>query len=170
MQIQLLNKETIVSESPVHWKNLLIPGALLALGLFVAGYKLFDPEPSVFTLLPTENLSPETIRDISTAEAGIGVIVAVIALVYVAITASKRYYVTNQRIIVAAGLVNKTVTEMFIDKCETVRLEQPLLDHFFGSGEITCSGAGTQLVLEDVVNAREFKRSIIEQLSLTELA
>lgn len=169
MKIQLLNNESVVRHSPIHWKNVLIPAALLALCLFIVGYKSYYRDESVFTLIPTGNLSPEVVSDLSVLETGLCLLAAFIALVYLAVTSSRHYYLTNLRIIVSTGLIRRKVTEMFIDKCETVTLDQILLDRMLDSGDITCTGAGTELTLESVMKAGAFKRDIVEQLSHTEI-
>ncbi len=50
--------------------------------------------------------------------------------------------VTNKRIITKSGLIQRNTTEMFLEKVESIQVDQGILGRIFDFGSITISGTG----------------------------
>jgi uncharacterized membrane protein YdbT with pleckstrin-like domain len=75
------------------------------------------------------------------------------------------FVVTNKRVIVKTGIIHKRTAEIFLNKVETVGVDQPITGRMLGYGTITVSGTGgTCEQFHNIANPFEFRRQIQEQI------
>jgi uncharacterized membrane protein YdbT with pleckstrin-like domain len=95
---------------------------------------------------------------------------SLVALVFV-ISPITKYYLshfvlTNQRVVIRHGLLNRTTYEMILEKIESISVNQSVADRFvWGSGTLVITGAGgTKEVFPNVGNAISFQDHLNEAL------
>src|SRR5262245_46861682 len=78
---------------------------------------------------------------------------------------SAEFAVTNKRVILKVGFIQKKTAEMFLNKIESVGVEQSITGRVFGYGTIIIRGTGGSLEPFDNVSAPlEFRRQVQEQI------
>lgn len=160
---ELLPGEKVIREENIHWKNYLVSFLLLTgclcLNILKArfqGRPLIEMVQNSFTL-------PQEIKGIVNILEGVVLLVISLSCLCRIITImSIRYYITNKRIIKKGGILNKNRSEMLLEKCEIIYLNQNIYEQFYNCGDILCVSAGASLFLDDVKNPVEFKRTIQE--------
>ena len=82
--------------------------------------------------------------------------------------ASAEFAVTNKRVILKTGFIQKKTAEMFLNKVESVGVDQSILGRMMGYGTIVIRGTGGTLEPFDRISAPlEFRRQIQEQIGNT---
>ena len=102
--------------------------------------------------------------------AGAGILaVAAVPIVVTAISrSSAEFAVTNKRVILKTGFIQKKTAEMFLNKIESVSVDQSILGRILGHGTIVIRGTGGTLEPFDRVSSPlEFRRQIQEQIGRT---
>jgi uncharacterized membrane protein YdbT with pleckstrin-like domain len=96
-------------------------------------------------------------------------IAAAIPLVMASLTrASAEFAVTNKRVILKTGFIQKKTAEMFLNKIESVGVDQSVAGRVFGYGTIVLRGTGGTLEPFHRISAPlEFRRQIQEQIGRT---
>lgn len=75
------------------------------------------------------------------------------------------FVVTNKRVIVKTGVIRKQTAEIFLNKIETVGVDQTLAGRALGYGTISIHGTGgTCEEFIHIANPFEFRRNIQEQI------
>jgi uncharacterized membrane protein YdbT with pleckstrin-like domain len=75
------------------------------------------------------------------------------------------FIVTNKRIIIRHGLLSRQTYEMLLQKVESVRVSQSLMDRLWGSGTLIVTGTGgSNEQFPNVGSAVEFQESLNELL------
>jgi uncharacterized membrane protein YdbT with pleckstrin-like domain len=70
--------------------------------------------------------------------------------------------VTNKRIIVKAGLIQRNTTEMFLEKVESIQVDQGIFGRIFDFGSITISGTGgDKSPVKSVSQPLEFRKAFM---------
>jgi uncharacterized membrane protein YdbT with pleckstrin-like domain len=70
--------------------------------------------------------------------------------------------VTNKRVIAKAGLIQRNTTEMFLEKVESIRVDQGILGRIFDFGSITMSGTGgDKSPVKNVSQPLEFRKAFM---------
>jgi uncharacterized membrane protein YdbT with pleckstrin-like domain len=70
--------------------------------------------------------------------------------------------VTNKRIIVKSGLIQRNTTEMFLEKVESIQVDQGVLGRIFDFGSITISGTGgDKSPVRNVSQPLEFRKAFM---------
>ena len=93
----------------------------------------------------------------------VGIIVAVVSRM---VRNSAEFAVTNKRVILKTGIVQRRTTEMFLSKIETVGVDQGLLGRVMDFGTITLSGTGgTTEPFPRIAKPLEFRRQVQEQMA-----
>jgi len=70
--------------------------------------------------------------------------------------------VTNKRIIAKAGFIQRNTTEMFLEKVESIRVDQGILGRIFDFGSITISGTGgDKSPVKNVSHPLEFRKAFM---------
>jgi len=155
----LLSGETVAYRTRPHWivsakplAGVLVLLALVGVGIAMIGSKL----------------RPDETTKLYTYIALAGLLLTVIA---VAVPLIKRRsvecIVTNQRIIIKTGLLRHKTTEMFLNRVESVSVDQSVWGRMLNYGNLTLHGAGgTPEPFNRIAKAREFQREVQEQIKL----
>jgi uncharacterized membrane protein YdbT with pleckstrin-like domain len=70
--------------------------------------------------------------------------------------------VTNKRIITKSGLIQRNTTEMFLEKVESIQVDQGILGRIFDFGSITISGTGgDKSPVNNVSRPLEFRKAFM---------
>lgn len=94
---------------------------------------------------------------------GLGFIVAVVGKM---MRSSAEFAVTNKRVILKTGIIQRRTTEMFLSKIETVGVDQGLVARMLDYGTISLRGTGgTSEPFSDIADPLEFRRQVQEQMS-----
>lgn len=79
---------------------------------------------------------------------------------------SSEFAITNKRVIVKTGFIQRRTTEMFLAKIESVEVDQGLMARMIGYGTISLRGTGgTSEPFKMIANPLEFHRQVQEQMS-----
>ena len=75
--------------------------------------------------------------------------------------------VTNKRIIVKAGVVQRNTTEMFLEKVESIQVDQGVMGRLFDFGTITVSGTGgDRAPVRNVAQPIEFRKAFMTAVDM----
>jgi uncharacterized membrane protein YdbT with pleckstrin-like domain len=78
------------------------------------------------------------------------------------------FAVTNKRVIIRRGMLQKRTEEILLPKVESISADQGLLGRMLGYGTLTVRGTGgTFEPVPYVPHALEFRRQVLEQISGT---
>jgi uncharacterized membrane protein YdbT with pleckstrin-like domain len=81
--------------------------------------------------------------------------------------ASSEFAVTNKRVIIKVGFLTKRTVELFLNKVESVGVEQTLVGRMMGFGSIAVRGTGgTNEPFSHVNDPLEFRRQVQNQIEL----
>jgi uncharacterized membrane protein YdbT with pleckstrin-like domain len=158
----LLSGETVAYRTRPHWivsakslAGVLLLLAVVGIGLALIGSR-FHPEP--------------TRRFYIYIGLG-GFVLALIAYIVPYIKRrSVECIVTNQRIIIKTGILRHKTTEMFLNRVESVSVDQSVWGRMLNYGNLTLHGAGgTPEPFNRIAKAREFQREVQEQIKLASL-
>ena len=70
--------------------------------------------------------------------------------------------VTNKRIIAKSGLIQRNTVEMFLEKVESIQVDQSILGRIFDFGSITVSGTGgDKSPVKNVSHPLEFRKAFM---------
>jgi uncharacterized membrane protein YdbT with pleckstrin-like domain len=151
----LITGETVTYRASLHWTAFLLGflggGALILLGVLMIVWSFGDHQDSI-PRLP------------------IGVILFVagtILEVVVAIRkASTELAVTNKRAIYKTGLIQRKTTELFLNKIESVEVDQGVLARLLNYGTVTLQGTGgSSEPIPMIARPLEFRRQVHEQIA-----
>jgi uncharacterized membrane protein YdbT with pleckstrin-like domain len=80
---------------------------------------------------------------------GLLLLVVVVGLVFLAIAwiryRTTEFAVTDRRIIAKSGLISRRTAEMFLDKVESLNVDQTVVGRLFDYGTVTVRGTGATL-------------------------
>src|SRR5437016_3672734 len=154
----LISDEAVAYRARLHWILFVKPGltavVIVAIvgGIFYAG-DLFN------------KLSDQTSALIW---AGVLVIAALPLLTTFLSWRSAEFAVTNKRVILKTGFIQSKTAEMFLNKIESVGVDQTLTGRILGFGSIVIRGTGGSLEPFHRVSAPlEFRKQIQEQIGKT---
>ncbi|HEY2381068.1 MAG TPA: PH domain-containing protein [Terriglobia bacterium] len=151
----LIAGETVTYRGRLHWV-LFVKPVLVSAVILVA----------VILLLDVSGLSTK----ISTGAAALawlaGLILSVIPIIPAILTwKSAEFSVTNKRVILKVGFVQSKTEEMFLNKVESVGVDQNLVGRMLGYGDIVIRGTGGSLEpFHRVSSPLEFRRQVQEQI------
>ncbi len=78
------------------------------------------------------------------------------------------FVVTNKRIIAKVGIVEKQTAEIFLNKVESIGVDQNLRGRMMGYGTVTVRGTGGTIEsFNRIADPFEFRRQIQEQIGMT---
>ena len=142
----LISGESVMHRARLHWILFVKPG-LVSLVLIAIAAALF----------------------FHTDYAWIGAVLLVMSVIPILVAAvdrsSAEFAVTNRRVILKVGFIQKKTAEMFLNKIESVGVDQSIAGRMFGYGTIVIRGTGGSLEPFDRVSAPlEFRRQIQEQI------
>jgi uncharacterized membrane protein YdbT with pleckstrin-like domain len=91
----------------------------------------------------------------------------IVALAGVLYRNAAEFVVTNKRIIAKVGLLQKQTVEIFLNKIESVGVDQNLRGRMLGYGSITLRGTGGSIEsFQRIADPFEFRRQVQEQIGL----
>jgi membrane protein YdbS with pleckstrin-like domain len=145
----LLPGETVQYQAHMHKLSFITPVAISvvllagAVAAFVAG------RPAIGSLL---------------------VAAACLPLIYAAVIySSSEFAVTNKRVIIKVGFVQRRTVETMLGKVENISVDQGVLGRMLDFGTITITGTGgTQEVFNNIASPLEFRRQVQGQISAGE--
>jgi uncharacterized membrane protein YdbT with pleckstrin-like domain len=74
---------------------------------------------------------------------------------------TSEFAITNKRVVIKVGLINRHTLEMLLTKVETIRVDQGLLARLIGYGTIVVTGTGgTNEPFTSIANPLEFRRQV----------
>lgn len=154
----LIAGEAVTYRARLHW-ILLVKPILIALVIIAIGGLVFYAANS---------------REVLSAEAALGLWLAVLIVAAVPVLAavikrrSAELAVTNKRVILKTGFIQSTTAEMFLNKIESVGVDQTLTGRVLNFGSILIRGTGGSLEPFHRVSAPlEFRKQIQEQIGNT---
>lgn len=102
------------------------------------------------------------------AEAAAAVAVAVWLWVWVRLRSSE-FAVTNKRVIVKIGAIDRRTVETMLSKVEGIGVDQGILGRICNYGTVTVTGTGgTREAFDNIADPLEFRRQVQAQLSRME--
>jgi uncharacterized membrane protein YdbT with pleckstrin-like domain len=124
----LMPKETILLRAQIHEASIYLPLFFLGILLIVTFWWLFFIEaPTLYITLVLVGMivyvGPHFIRTV---------------IAYL----TTEFAVTNQRIIAKRGLFRREITEIFLHKVESIRIDQGIAGRLFDYGKIDIIGTG----------------------------
>lgn len=88
-----------------------------------------------------------------------------VAIVYVSLVhTNTEYYITNKRLIVKTGILQRNTTELRLAKCEGVMVEQSMLGRLFNFGTISITTGEVVNTYRFIANPIRFRTMINENL------
>lgn len=157
--------ETIIIENPKHWKNYILPAVAMAACLAGMALRLAFPDASLVNHTNPGLIPDSLVMGISYIEAvTLAILTFAVGLTMIE-TAFTRYYITTRRVVAVNGWINVRMSDMLIERVETISLSQRWQERIFDSGDILCVSAGASIYLDDVYEARKFRQTVIEKMS-----
>lgn len=75
--------------------------------------------------------------------------------------ASSEFAITNKRVVIKVGFINRKTLEMVLTKVETIRVDQSILGRVLNFGTIVVTGTGgTNEPFATIANPLEFRRQV----------
>lgn len=144
VESNLLPGEDVVHSAPVSF-IIYLPFVFLSVALFGAGF-LFGEVGRLFWL--------------------IGAVALVLGLITCAIRkASTEIAVTNKRIIIKVGLIRRETVEQFLEKIDSISVEQTVMERLFNAGTIIVRGSGQSFApVANIDDPLAFRKVVNEQV------
>jgi len=143
----LLPGETIVFKTRLHWNIFGRPSFILACGLLLLAVTLRDVRGEI--------------RGVGIFLSSVGVVMALFS--YIAFISSE-FGVTTQRVVIKVGFLRRRSLELFLQKVESIGVDQGILGRIFGYGSISVIGTGgTKELFRNVAAPLEFRRIVQQQ-------
>jgi uncharacterized membrane protein YdbT with pleckstrin-like domain len=151
----LIGGESVIYHARLHWIILIKP-VLVSLVLIAA---------AVASFYFADTGSPENATLLQRIGSGL-IVLAVIPLIVAGIRrASREYAVTNKRVIMQIGAVQRKTEEMFLTKIESIGVDQSVTGRMLGYGTVVIRGTGGSFEPFERVSAPlELRRQIQEQI------
>ena len=151
----LITGENVTYRGRLHWILFLKPLLVSVLLIAVIGLVLYAANAN--QLLSSQQMYLTGL---------IGLFLALIPFLPAVIRyKSAEFSVTNKRVILKIGFIQSDTAEMFLNKIESVGVDQTVVGRMFGYGDIVIRGTGGSLEpFRGVSNPLEFRRQIQEQI------
>jgi uncharacterized membrane protein YdbT with pleckstrin-like domain len=151
----MISGETVVYRARLHWIVMLWP-MVIAMVLAVAG---------LATIIVNRHNQDSYARMILWFGIGCLVLAAVALTVGIVHRGASEFAVTNKRVIVKAGLVHTRTQEMFLNKIESVGVDQTVWGRMLGFGSIAIHGTGgSSEPFHNISGPLNFRHQIQEQI------
>jgi len=153
----LISGEQIAYRSGLHWIVLLRSMVIAAvLGLLGA-----------VMLAESSQVNDTQTRQVVSA---LGVVAIVIGAIYLLAAMIQRrgaeFAVTNKRVIFKTGVMRRSSEELFLNKVESITVNEGMLGRALNYGTINVRGTGGTLEpFHKIAHAQEFRRHVQEQIS-----
>jgi len=154
----LITGETITYRARLHW-ILFVKPSLIALAILGIGALIF---------YAADLASALSTQAILITWAVLLIIAAIPVITATVNRHSAEFAVTNKRVILKIGFIQSKTAEMFLNKIESVGIDQTLTGRVLGFGTIVIRGTGGSLEPFHQVSAPlEFRKQIQEQIGKT---
>lgn len=74
------------------------------------------------------------------------------------------YVVTNKKVILKSGILNRDALELVLNKCEGIRINQSLMGRMLGFGSIVVTTGGVTNKFDFITNPIKFRNEINAQI------
>ena len=74
------------------------------------------------------------------------------------------YVVTNKKVILKSGILNRDALELVLNKCEGIRINQSLMGRMLGFGSIVVTTGGVTHKFDFITNPIKFRNEINAQI------
>jgi len=153
----LISGEEIAYRSGLHW-IVLLRSMIVAALLGVLG---------VVMLVEGSQVKDTQSRQVVSA---LGILAIVIGAVYLLAAIIQRrgaeFAVTNKRVIFKTGVMRRSSEELFLNKVESITVDEGMLGRALNYGTINVRGTGGTLEpFHKIAHAQEFRRQVQEQIS-----
>jgi uncharacterized membrane protein YdbT with pleckstrin-like domain len=144
----LIADEVVTYRARLHWTVLIVPVLVAALCVLSA----------VVVVQSTLQLR----RPVAAVVLVVGLVPLVRSLIR---RSAAEFAVTNKRVIFKAGVVDRKTAEMFLNKIESVGVDQTIAGRIFGYGSVILRGTGGSTEPFDMVaRPLELRRQVQEQI------
>lgn len=100
---------------------------------------------------------------------GIGLLLlilgAILAIKSILLKTGTEYVITNKRVVLKSGGFNRDATELMLNKCEGLGINQSLFGHIFNFGIIVITTGGATNMYKFVSQPMVFRNEINKQIS-----
>ena len=141
---QLLPGEVVRYRAHLHWVAFLGAFGVLALTIVIALVAWLAPVSELWYLV-----------------AAVGLIAVVMLLIAYVTYKSSEFAVTDRRVIIKVGFIQRRTLETMLSKVEAIGVDQGLLGRIFGFGTITVTGTGgTHEQFQRIAAPLEFRKHV----------
>jgi uncharacterized membrane protein YdbT with pleckstrin-like domain len=132
-------EKTILHAKP-HWIYLARPALLIFVGLTCSVCSILTglSKPSPGRPAPSDSL----ISSMVSCSGCILMLGLILTILMIVMYFNSSFTLTNRRVIIEGGILNKKSHEIFLNKVESVYVERPLLGRMIGYGNIVITGSG----------------------------
>jgi len=152
----LIEGETVVYEARPHWVLFVKPMILTLIFVAIAVALFYFASESI------NSSSTVLMRRFG----GVLIVLAIIPVVVGVFRRSAREYaVTNKRVVMQIGLMGRMTEEVFLNKIESIGVDQTVMGRMLGYGTVTIRGTGGSFEPFERVSAPlELRRQIQDQI------
>ena len=151
----LITGESISYRARLHWLLFIKPALIAIVIMAIAGFIFYAAD--LGKVLSTQTALLVWI--------GVLVISAAPVLAKALTWRSAEFAVTNKRVILKTGFIQSKTAEMFLNKIESVGVDQSIAGRVFGYGTVVIRGTGGSLEpFHHVSNPLLFRKEIQEQI------
>ena len=141
----MMDGEVVICEAQFHYIMFWLPVLLVILAL-------------VFPFIP---IGEDTLK-IRLLFSGILLVLAF--LWYIVINNGKKFTLTNKRIILKTGIVQRNSKELMLRKCESINVRQSIMGRILGYGDVIVSTGEDKDVFKYIKHPMAFSTRINEQI------
>jgi uncharacterized membrane protein YdbT with pleckstrin-like domain len=146
----LVSGETLVYRTGIHWSVLFWP-VLFAILIGGAGVATFVLR-----------------RDLLILGAVLLLVAAIVLISAVVKRNATEIGVTNRRVIIKTGMLNRRSLEIMLPKVESIAINEPAMGRILGYGTVVIHGTGgTPEPFDKIAHPSEFRREVQQQMDAT---
>lgn len=158
VQKHLIDGESIIYETRLHWVALLVP-VLLGLLFALTGVAMF--------VLSERTTAGQTVAHESLTILGLAFLA--VALLFIAqgvlVRNATEMTVTNKRVFVKVGLAARRTIELLLSRVESIGVEESVMGRMLGYGTVIVHGTGgTPEVFNRIAHPLEFRTQVQQQI------
>lgn len=147
----MMEGEVVIREAQFHWIMFWLPVLLAILAV-------------VFPFVPIGEGTLK-IRLLFT-----GILLVLAFLWYIVINNGKKFILTNKRIILKTGIVQRNSKELMLRKCESINVRQSIMGRILGYGDVIVLAGEEKDVFKYIKSPMEFSTRINEQIDQISMA
>lgn len=161
-RFSLFPEEKVITTTSLHWINLVMPGITIIICLILLFWRLRYINLCLINEMALKAIIPPPYQRYAVIISIVAfLLIILMSLVNIISSLLTRYYITNKRVITISGILTVRMSEMLLDRCETVNLSQNILERMLDSGDIMIISAGANLFLNDVPHVNSFRLTIM---------